>query len=567
MKLTDILLEVLLEKKLCPKGKAYYNRRIAAGEKPSAYLSGRAVKVCKGLMEEDDLDMHESLRDWFEKEDWVRIDTQGNITGPCGTMKKGKATTRCLPRAKANNLTKAERAATARKKVAGSKKGKQFVPNTEKAKVRLEYINEIIDPSEAYNDTDAVQTLIDGKRNLAFVVEKSNNKDNWARIQKMIADNGLKAMYVKGNTNNAYVVYTPGSEAKANELKDIAETYDGYLSANATKEDTIKIGELLGYNHDKIMAYVAKNFPDNVDEARVTPVGISTPFERNGECIKQLRNKTNKPISKLNFKIGKYNVTGDEYGVKMTWNEGNQFLSAITKRNAENLFTRLNIQPEEVYIGVVPTRCAYSYYIIGNYNGNPIAIARKEASSPMSGQTYLTTPNVKKQLNKFGTEDFPEDSLEEARVTPMGMGRILPKEDIKILSNLVDTFGEGNSGFELYEPLSQGYRIEDYCDDENEDSSCAAIKHLLSKYPKGAKFVSNELFGYNNFAPGVSPNGKFTELIEIEPSDGTIWISAPYISGDFNGDNYNAGWFDGSGNYQADTKNIDEEGNYIGGNA
>ena len=135
IKLSDILTEVLTEKKLCPKGKAYYNRRIAAGEKPSAYLSGRAVKVCKGLMEEDDLD--ESLRDWFEKEDWVRIDTQGNITGPCGTMKKGKATTRCLPRAKANSLTKAERAATARKKVAGSKKGDQFVPNTKKAKVKF----------------------------------------------------------------------------------------------------------------------------------------------------------------------------------------------------------------------------------------------------------------------------------------------------------------------------------------------------------------------------------------------------------------------------------------------
>lgn len=137
IKLVDILNEILTEKKLCKKGKAYYNRRIAAGEKPSAYLSGRAVKVCKGLMEEDDLDMHESLRDWFKKEDWVRIDTQGNITGPCGTMKKGKATTRCLPRKKAQSLTKAERAATSRKKVAGSKKGKQFVKNTKAATVRL----------------------------------------------------------------------------------------------------------------------------------------------------------------------------------------------------------------------------------------------------------------------------------------------------------------------------------------------------------------------------------------------------------------------------------------------
>jgi hypothetical protein len=288
IKLTEILQDIIAEKKLCKKGKAYYNRRRAAGEKPSAYLSGRAVKVCKGLMEEEitelrqglldylrqqlpnfpdyvikdwiykmikkddnintaegiqdwidsqlkdlkwetktnfpitmdifgnktqqelksriggeirqdvgkDIERHktqqkllksqgiskepiilfktrdgkyelgegwhrttqafkiypegfiqpnvyiglnakwlnESLRDWFKKEDWVRIDTAGNITGPCGTMKKGNKTTRCLPRAKANSLSKAERAATSKKKAASDK---QFVPNTKKAKVKL----------------------------------------------------------------------------------------------------------------------------------------------------------------------------------------------------------------------------------------------------------------------------------------------------------------------------------------------------------------------------------------------------------------------------------------------
>ena len=290
IKLTEILQDILAEKKLCKKGKAYYDRRRAAGEKPSAYLSGRAVKVCKGLMEEGSEDeawelvgqkdpniskivknagfkydeesvnklipiiektpttnispsqvtklknfnnksgeeslitdiikisksqnprqgyidlmtkrdsndsnrqrgydigslydqittgnyeppvlidingtlyvvggrtrlyaslvanknikvkilnsdklinLDESLRDWFKKEDWVRIDTAGNITGPCGTMKKGNKTTRCLPRAKANSLSKAERAATSKKKAASDK---QFVPNTKKAKVKL----------------------------------------------------------------------------------------------------------------------------------------------------------------------------------------------------------------------------------------------------------------------------------------------------------------------------------------------------------------------------------------------------------------------------------------------
>jgi len=40
----------LEEGKLCKAGEAYRKRRMAAGEKSSAYLSGRAVKVCKGQM-------------------------------------------------------------------------------------------------------------------------------------------------------------------------------------------------------------------------------------------------------------------------------------------------------------------------------------------------------------------------------------------------------------------------------------------------------------------------------------------------------------------------------------
>ncbi len=40
----------LNEDELCPEGEAYRKKRMAAGEKSSAYLSGRAVKVCKGQM-------------------------------------------------------------------------------------------------------------------------------------------------------------------------------------------------------------------------------------------------------------------------------------------------------------------------------------------------------------------------------------------------------------------------------------------------------------------------------------------------------------------------------------
>ena len=139
-RLKKIVKEILAEK----KSKRDRCLRIADRkfDKPSAYKSGAVVrcrkgKIWKGLKEEQiQKIIKESLRDWFKKEKWVRIDTQGNITGPCGTMKKGKATTRCLPRAKAQSLTKAERKATVAKKIRGGKKGKQFVKNTKKAQYK-----------------------------------------------------------------------------------------------------------------------------------------------------------------------------------------------------------------------------------------------------------------------------------------------------------------------------------------------------------------------------------------------------------------------------------------------
>ena len=52
--LREIIREAVFEimtEELCKKGKAYIAKRKRAGEKSSAYLSGRAVKVCKGQMQ------------------------------------------------------------------------------------------------------------------------------------------------------------------------------------------------------------------------------------------------------------------------------------------------------------------------------------------------------------------------------------------------------------------------------------------------------------------------------------------------------------------------------------
>jgi len=74
------------------------------------------------------------LKKWREQK-WVRIGTDGSIKGACGTSKNKKNPDRCLPLAKARSMSKAERAATAkRKKRLGGRK-KQFVSNTRAGRV------------------------------------------------------------------------------------------------------------------------------------------------------------------------------------------------------------------------------------------------------------------------------------------------------------------------------------------------------------------------------------------------------------------------------------------------
>ena len=75
------------------------------------------------------------LKKWRDQK-WVRIGLDGSILGACGTSKNKKNPDRCLPRATATKLSKAQRAATARKKKAAGKRGQTVVSNTKAAKVR-----------------------------------------------------------------------------------------------------------------------------------------------------------------------------------------------------------------------------------------------------------------------------------------------------------------------------------------------------------------------------------------------------------------------------------------------
>jgi hypothetical protein len=138
--------EEITEDKICPKGKAWAKRTFDTY--PSAYANLAASKYCKDpnyakgskkkskkseSIEEGD------LQKWVD-EDWVRVTSSGKIAGKCGTSKNKKNPDRCLPRSKAQGMSKGERAATGKKKKAAQKSGKDsgkssYVSNTKKGKV------------------------------------------------------------------------------------------------------------------------------------------------------------------------------------------------------------------------------------------------------------------------------------------------------------------------------------------------------------------------------------------------------------------------------------------------
>ena len=163
--------------------------------------------------------------------------------------------------------------------------------------------------------------------------------------------------------------------------------------------------------------------------------------------------------------------------------------------------------------------------------------------------------------------------LKEIRVRS---GRTLFPQDLKDIDIVFEFFGEGNSSFDLYNPLFESRDKYNYGEDsgpngewepyeeDNDDPAYKAFKRLLEK-PKGI-YTGPDIFGVDR-CPGAPGNALYT-CLEIDPTNEyfgeprpSLFLSSPYIS---NGGIEYVGWFDSSGKYYADTTHFDEDGNRIG---
>jgi hypothetical protein len=132
-----------------------------------------------------------------------------------------------------------------------------------KIKLYTDFLNEKIKASEASDTMDAVKTLIDGKRDLAFVAVMDDPRyttNNLYELKALAygASNGLGVLEVKDKEDGqAYILYVKGKEDKAQKLADYASSKGGYL-ADETPEEAILVGNLLDYDEKDIEEYVQR---------------------------------------------------------------------------------------------------------------------------------------------------------------------------------------------------------------------------------------------------------------------------------------------------------------------
>ena len=99
----------------CSHPKGFSQKAHCAGKKKHNESVEMEI-ICPDCgMCENHVVLDESLHDWFNKEKWVRMDTKGNIKGPCA-REPGEGKPKCLPQSKAHNLGKKGRASAASRK-------------------------------------------------------------------------------------------------------------------------------------------------------------------------------------------------------------------------------------------------------------------------------------------------------------------------------------------------------------------------------------------------------------------------------------------------------------------
>ena len=139
------------------------------------------------------------------------------------------------------------------------------------------HLNEEIDASEAYTDKGAIQTILDGKRNVGLVMltpdEVEDLKQKGLNVIVVFPKNSdIRKQYVQSLSsggwgksgseyfaNKSHIIYSDQGKDDAFKLYDYMKSHRGFLS-DQSPEQARYIGKLLGYTDESIDQYINKRY-------------------------------------------------------------------------------------------------------------------------------------------------------------------------------------------------------------------------------------------------------------------------------------------------------------------
>ena len=112
-----------------------------------------------------------------------------------------------------------------------------------------------IESNEATNFLSSIQTLLDGKRNVAFATFEISMIDG-------IKELGIKIIPTRKHDDNLMngIFYLEPGKQDAIKLYKIAMSHDGVLN-DQSPEEAREIGRLLSYSEESIDEYVQRLYP------------------------------------------------------------------------------------------------------------------------------------------------------------------------------------------------------------------------------------------------------------------------------------------------------------------
>jgi len=120
------------------------------------------------------------LQNWLDQ-DWVRIGSDGAILGSCGSRKEAEGKPKCLPRSKAESLSKAERAKlVARKRAKDPNKDRKGKPINVSNKLNAGGLV-LKNKKDADLNKDGKLSSYEKKRGMA--IERSMSKQNGIQMK------------------------------------------------------------------------------------------------------------------------------------------------------------------------------------------------------------------------------------------------------------------------------------------------------------------------------------------------------------------------------------------------